>query len=187
MVKELARPAPSLRRGTAPEHAWAFLDGELVPIRDARISVMTHAFNYGTGVFEGIRAYWNAQDEQLYGLHLKEHYARLHRSCRIMRIALPHTIDELVGITVDLLRKCGYREDAYIRPIAYKSSPLIGVRLHDLEDGFTVFAIPFGTYLDIDWAGVYGREWGFLGDASPTHTALAIGSRIAVYPHSRPL
>ncbi|TMG36859.1 MAG: branched-chain amino acid transaminase [Chloroflexi bacterium] len=150
MVKELARPAPSLRRGTAPEHAWAFLDGELVPIRDARISVMTHAFNYGTGVFEGIRAYWNAQDEQLYGLHLKEHYARLHRSCRIMRIALPHTIDELVGITVDLLRKCGYREDAYIRPIAYKSSPLIGVRLHDLEDGFTVFAIPFGTYLDID-------------------------------------
>ncbi|TME95034.1 MAG: branched chain amino acid aminotransferase, partial [Chloroflexi bacterium] len=51
---------------------------------------------------------------------------------------------------VDLLRKCGYREDAYIRPIAYKSSPLIGVRLHDLEDGFTVFAIPFGTYLDID-------------------------------------
>src|SRR5207302_10030467 len=121
-----------------------------VRIRDARISVMTHAFNYGTGVFEGIRAYWNAQDEQLYGLHLKEHYARLHRSCRIMRIALPHTIDELVGITVDLLRKCGYREAAYIRPIAYKSSPLIGVRLHDLEDGFTVFAIPFGTYIDID-------------------------------------
>jgi branched-chain amino acid aminotransferase len=67
-----------------------------------------------------------------------------------MRIALPHTVEELVGITIELLRKCGYREDAYLRPIAYKSSPLIGVRLHDLEDGFTVFAIPFGTYLDID-------------------------------------
>src|SRR3989442_15639258 len=66
MVKELARPAPALRRGTAPEHAWAYLDGEFVPIRDAKVSVMTHAFNYGTGVFEGIRAYWNAEDEQLY-------------------------------------------------------------------------------------------------------------------------
>src|SRR5437588_4384632 len=150
MVKELTRPAPALRQGTAPEGAWAYLDGDFMPIRDAKVSVMTHAFNYGTGVFEGIRAYWSAQDEQLYGLHLKEHYARLHKSCRIMRISLGHSAEELVGITIELLRKCGYREDAYIRPIAYKASPLIGVRLHDLDDGFTVFAIPFGTYLPID-------------------------------------
>jgi branched-chain amino acid aminotransferase len=135
MVQELTRPT-SLRRGAAPETAFAFLNGEFVPVRDAKVSVMTHAFNYGTGVFEGIRAYWNAQDEQLYALHLKEHYARLHRSCRIMRIALPHTVDDLVGITLELLRKCAYREDAYVRPIAYKSSPL--------------FAVPFGTYIDID-------------------------------------
>ena len=88
MVQELTRPT-SLRRGAAPDTAFAFLDGEFVPVRDAKVSVLTHAFNYGTGVFEGIRAYWNAQDEQLYGLHLKEHYLRFHRSCRIMRIALP--------------------------------------------------------------------------------------------------
>ncbi len=149
MVKELARPA-TLRPGTAPDTAWAFLNGTFVPIRDAKVSVMTHAFNYGTGVFEGIRAYWNAEEEQLYGLHLKEHYARLHRSCRIMKITLPHTVSELVGITLELLRKCGYRQDAYIRPIAYKASELIGVRLHDLDDGFTIFAVPFGTYIDID-------------------------------------
>ncbi len=149
MVKELARPA-TLRPGTAPDTAWAFLAGKYVPIREAKVSVMTHAFNYGTGVFEGIRAYWNGEEEQLYGLHLKEHYARLHRSCRIMKIALPRTAEELVVITLDLLRKCGYRQDAYVRPIAYKASELIGVRLHDLEDGFTVFAVPFGTYIDID-------------------------------------
>ncbi len=149
MVQELTKPA-SLRRGAAPDTAWAFLDGEFVPIRQAKVSVLTHAFNYGTGVFEGIRAYWNAPQEQLYGLHLKEHYRRLHRSCRIMRISLAYTVDDLVGITLELLRKCGYREDAYVRPIAYKSSPLIGVRLHDLEDAFTVFAVPFGTYIDID-------------------------------------
>src|SRR5438445_487237 len=67
-----------------------------------------------------------------------------------MRIGLPYTADDLVGITLELLRKCNYREDAYVRPIAYKSSPVIGVRLHDLEDSLTVFAVPFGTYIDID-------------------------------------
>lgn len=150
MVKQLSREASLLRFGTAPESAWAFLDGEFVPIRDAKISVMTHAFNYGTGVFEGVRAYWNPKHEQLYGLHLKEHYARLHRSCRIMRIQLGYEVERLVDITVELLRRCAYREDAYVRPIAYKASPLIGVRLHDLEDAFTVFAVPFGKYIEVD-------------------------------------
>ena len=150
MVKELERPAAPLRRGTAPASAWAFLDGRYVPISDARISVMTHAFNYGTGVFEGIRAYWNADHGQLYVLHLREHFERLGRSCRIMRITLPHGAAELATIALEVLRRCGYREDAYLRPIAFKSSELIGVRLHDLEDSFTIFAIPFGTYIDID-------------------------------------
>jgi len=150
MVKELARPATTLRRGSAPDTAWAFLGGEYVPVRDAKISVLTHAFNYGTGVFEGVRAYWNPKHEQLYGLHLREHYARLHRSCRIMRIALPHTVDELVEITCEILRRSKFREDAYIRPLAYVSSELIGVRLHDIESAFTMFAVPFGNYVEID-------------------------------------
>ena len=96
MVQELARPA-KLPKGAAPDSAWAFLDGKFVPIREAKISVMTHAFNYGTGVFEGIRAYWNAEEEQLYGLHLHEHFSRLLRSGKIMRISVPHTADELVA------------------------------------------------------------------------------------------
>src|SRR5712692_3782318 len=100
LVQELVRP--KLAKGAAPDTAWAYLGGKFVPIREAKISVMTHAFNYGTGVFEGIRAYWNAEEEQLYGLHLREHYSRLLRSGKIMRIAIPHTVDELVGITVDL-------------------------------------------------------------------------------------
>ncbi len=149
MVQELARPG-KLAKGAAPDTAWAYLNGAFVPIREAKIGVMTHAFNYGTGVFEGIRAYWNAEDEQLYGLHLREHYSRLARSCRIMRLSLPHSVEDLVDITVELLRKCAYRDDAYIRPVAYKSSELIGVRLHNLEDSFTVFAVPFGNYVPID-------------------------------------
>ena len=65
----------------SPTYQLMNLFGGLL-LRDAKVSVMTHAFNYGTGVFEGIRAYWNADDQQLYALHLKEHYLRLHRSCR---------------------------------------------------------------------------------------------------------
>jgi len=150
MVKELTRPATALPRGAAPETAWAFFNGDFVPLRDAKVSVLTHAFNYGTGVFEGIRAYWNADRQQLFGLHLIEHYRRLHKSCRIMRLDVPYAPERLVEITVELLKRCGYREDAYIRPLVYKSSELIGVRLHDLESAFTVFAVPFGTYIDID-------------------------------------
>ena len=150
MVKELTRPATPLRRGAAPDTAWAFFNGQFVPLGEAKVSVLTHAFNYGTGVFEGIRAYWNADQGQLYGLHLLEHYQRLHRSCRVMRLDLPYPPERLVEITIELLRRSGYREDCYVRPLVYMSSELIGVRLHDLESSFTVFAVPFGTYIDID-------------------------------------
>ena len=150
VVKELTRPATSLRRGAAPDTAWAFFNGEFVPLREAKVSVLTHALNYGTGVFEGIRAYWNAEHGQLYGLHLIEHFRRLHQSCKVMRLDLPYSPERLVEITLELLRRSNYREDAYVRPLVYKSSEVIGVRLHDLETAFTVFAVPFGTYIDID-------------------------------------
>ena len=127
---------------------YAFFKGEIVPVEEAKISIMTHGFNYGTGCFEGIRAYWNEQEEQLYVFRLREHYERMHRSARILRIGLPYSEDELVEHTVALLRREGYREDVYIRPLAYKASEVIGVRLHDLEDGFAMFAVPFGRYIE---------------------------------------
>lgn len=127
---------------------YAFFKGQFVPIEEARISIQTHAFNYGTGCFEGIRAYWNQDHEQLYVFRLREHYERLLRSCRILHIHLPYTVDELCGITLELLRKDGYREDAYIRPLAYKADEIIGVRLHGLTDEFACFAVPFGRYIE---------------------------------------
>ncbi|NLF12880.1 MAG: branched-chain amino acid transaminase [Anaerolineaceae bacterium] len=127
---------------------YAFFRNKLVPIEEAKISIMTHAFNYGTGCFEGIRAYWNEEDKELYVFRLPEHFERMHRSCRILRIDLPYTPRELCDTTVELLRREGYREDAYIRPLAYKASEVIGVRLHDLEDAFAMFAVPFGRYIE---------------------------------------
>ncbi|MFN2243582.1 MAG: branched-chain amino acid transaminase [Anaerolineae bacterium] len=127
---------------------YAFFKGKIVPVEEAKISIMTHGFNYGTGCFEGIRAYWNEQEEQLYVFRLREHYERMHRSARILRIGLPYGEDELGEHTVALLRREGYRGDVYIRPLAYKASEIIGVRLHDLEDGFAMFAVPFGRYIE---------------------------------------
>jgi branched-chain amino acid aminotransferase len=132
---------------------WAFFHGDFVPLADAKISVMTHAFNYGTAVFEGIRAYWNAEQQQLYGLDLLAHFERIHRSVKILQLELRHSPKELVGITVELLRRNQFHEDAYVRPICYKSSEVIGVRLHNLESDLTIFTVPFGKYIDTE-AGI---------------------------------
>jgi branched-chain amino acid aminotransferase len=125
-----------------------YFEGEFVPLAEARVGVMTHAFLYGTACFEGIRAYWNGEQEQLYGLKLLEHYRRLEKSARVLFMELPGTPEQLVELTVDLLRRNGFREDTYVRPCVYKSTEAIGVRLHNLEHRFLVFALPFGDYID---------------------------------------
>ena len=129
---------------------YAYFKREIVPLSDAKIGVMTHAFNYGTAVFEGVRGNWNEEEGQIYIFRMKEHYDRLRRSCRIMRIDFPYENEELSSITTQLVEMSGYREDVYIRPLAYKSSELLGVRLHDLDDDFLIFVAPFGPYLDIE-------------------------------------
>ncbi len=128
---------------------YAFFKGKIVPFSEAKISIMTHAFNYGTGVFEGIRGYWNKNKKQMYILKLKEHYQRMINSCRIMKINLKYSIDDLNKITKDLVKKNAYKEDVYIRPIAYKSEEKIGLGLTGIEDDFAVFLAPFGDYLDV--------------------------------------
>jgi branched-chain amino acid aminotransferase len=129
---------------------WAFFRGEFVPLRDANINVMTHAFNYGTAVFEGVRAYWNADEEQLFALELLPHYRRIKASARLLMMEIRQSPEELAELTIELLRRDGLREDVYIRPIIYKSSETIGVRLHNLDADITIFGVPFGQYIDTE-------------------------------------
>ncbi|MDO8614439.1 MAG: branched-chain amino acid transaminase [Dehalococcoidia bacterium] len=129
---------------------YAYFKKQIVPLAEAKIGVMTHAFNYGTAVFEGIRGNWNTEEQQIYLFRLKEHFDRLRQSCRIMRIEFPYENEELYSIATRLVEMSGYREDVYIRPLAYKSSEVLGVRLHDLEDDLLMFIAPFGPYLDIE-------------------------------------
>ena len=133
-----------------PGTPYAFFKGELMPLADAKIGLMTHAFNYGTAVFEGIRANWNADQEQLYLFRALEHFQRLRKSAHILMMKVPYTDEQLVQITQDLLRKADFREDMYVRPMVYKSQEVLGVRLHDVEDDVLIYTSPFGAYLDID-------------------------------------
>ncbi len=130
--------------------SYAFFRKKFVPLAEAKISVMTHTFNYGTGCFEGIRGNWNKEEGQCYIFRLKEHYERLLKSCRILKISLPYSADELCQMTVKLVQMSAFNEDVYIRPIGYKSSEIVGVKLHDLEDDIVVFVVPMGAYLEGD-------------------------------------
>jgi branched-chain amino acid aminotransferase len=126
---------------------YAFFNGDIVPIEDAQISIMTHALNYGTAVFGGLRGYWNADQEQLYIFRPIDHFSRLVQSAGLMRIKIEQTPQQLAEILTELLRKEGFRENCYIRPLAYKSTEGIGVRLHDIDDALAIFALPFGRYV----------------------------------------
>ncbi len=130
------------------ERAWVYFNGQLRRYSDCRLGPMTHALHYGTGCFEGIRAYWNQTRNQLYMFRAEEHYDRLRQSTRILKMALPLDTAQLCALTGELLRRNEFRSDVYIRPLAYKSSEEIGVRLHNLEDAFLIYAQPFGSYID---------------------------------------
>lgn len=129
---------------------YAFFQGEFVPLEEAKVSVMTHALNYGTGVFEGIRGYWNEEKEEIYIFRMREHYQRFKKNTAMMCIDVPYTIDELCDMTVRLLRMHSYRQDVYIRPLAYKSSEQIGVSMEGVADSLAIIAVPFGSYIAID-------------------------------------
>ena len=133
--------------------AMAFFHGETVPVSEAKVSIMTHALHYGTAVFEGVRGNWNDEQSTMFVFRLREHYERLLRGCRIMMMDIPYSVDDLCQITVDLLQSCGYTEDVYIRPIAYKSEELVAnLKLHELSSDFALMVVPFGSYIDADGA-----------------------------------
>ena len=133
--------------------ALAFFRGQVVPLSEAKVSVTTHALHYGTAVFEGIRGNWNADHEKLYVFRMREHYERLIQGCRIMMLDIPYDVDDLCAITLDLLQRCGYKEDLYIRPLAYKSEERVAnLKLQDLGSDFTLIVVPFGAYIEVEGA-----------------------------------
>jgi branched-chain amino acid aminotransferase len=164
MVKEAAKMGPLVvnQRASVPKEETrvpdiaalsqrqdvvVYLNGQYIPGSEARVGVMTHALAYGTGVFEGIRGYWNQERDEVYLFRLRDHFERMHQSARIMDIHLPYSVDQLMEIAVELVRRNSYHENVYVRPFAYKADEIIGVRLDNLHDHFTMYCVPMGDYV----------------------------------------
>jgi branched-chain amino acid aminotransferase len=126
-----------------------YFDGQYMPLGEARVGILTHALHYGTGVFEGIRGYWDEAAKELFVLRPMEHYERWKRNCGILRIAVPRSPAELCDITLELMRRNAFRGNVYVRPLAYKSAERVGVSPDD-QDSFAIVALPFGDYLHAD-------------------------------------
>lgn len=124
-----------------------YFENRFVPLREAQVSILTHALHYGTGVFEGIRGYWSEREEELYLVRPLEHYIRWQSNCRLLYIHLPLTPAELTELTTELMQRNGFRTDVYVRPLAYKSAQRIGVHPDD-QNNFALIALPFGDQLD---------------------------------------
>jgi branched-chain amino acid aminotransferase len=129
---------------------FAYFRGKIVPYSDAKIGVMSHALNYGTAVFGGVRGYWNEAEEELFIFRPRDHFNRLFNSAKMMVMDIGHTKEEMLDRMVELLQKEGYRQDVYVRPMAYFADEIIGVKLHDLQTEVTMFSIPFEKYVSND-------------------------------------
>src|SRR4051794_19517089 len=146
-------PAPATHHAPKPgalDDLICYFEGDWVAMRDAKVSIMTHAFMYGTATFEGIRAYWNADEGRLYGLFLREHVERIRNSAKLLLMDDVPSVDQLTGLIVETVRRNDFREDVYIRPSFYKSTKAIGVRLHHLEHELYILTVPFGNYIDTE-------------------------------------
>ena len=131
---------------TLPRHA--FFRGRIMPYAEARIGVLTHALNYGTGVFGGIRAYWSPEEEELFAFRPRDHFGRFVDSAKLLDMALPYSAEQLTDALVGLIRAELYREDCYARPLAFYADESIGVRLHNLTPEVSIVAMPYGRYLE---------------------------------------
>jgi branched-chain amino acid aminotransferase len=129
---------------------YAFFHGKFMPLSRAKIGVLTHALHYGTACFEGIRGNWDSREKRFCLFRIQDHYKRMLDSSRILRMKLPYSVDKLCQLTEELVERSGYREDVYIRPLAYKSSEVIGVRLHGLEDDLLIIVTTLSPYLDAE-------------------------------------
>jgi len=161
----------------ANDAEWCYHGGELQKLGDVRLSPATHALNYGTGVFEGIRAYWSDERGTLQVLKLREHYERFEKSCRLLRLDLPHTVDELCDITLEILRRNAPREDTYIRPLAYKVAESVGVNLKGRSE-LSIFTVPMGNYVELTGLKVCVSSWRRTPDNAIPARAKCTGSYV---------
>lgn len=150
-MKLSQEPKPGAAAGSAGENKteYAYFQGDFVPISAAHISIKTHAFLYGTSLFEGIRAYWLPEQRQISIFRMREHYDRLLTNSKIFYLTPELSLDELCELTIELIKKNRPETDMYIRPTLYKADDVVTPSLDDSKAEFCIWSRPFGAYLDL--------------------------------------
>jgi branched-chain amino acid aminotransferase len=157
----------------------AFFEGEFVPFSEAKVSIGTHALQYGTGAFAGVRGYLADDGQTLNIFRLNDHAARLLRSARLLRMELPFTIETLAQKMIELARRNEPEQDVYYRPFVYKASVELTPRLKGLRDELAIYMMPMGNYLDITRGQkVHVSSWTRIDDNSIPSRGKITGSYI---------
>jgi branched-chain amino acid aminotransferase len=128
-------------RGRVGHLPFAYFEGGIVPLAEARVSVATHALQYGTGAFGGIRGYRSADRRAVLLFRLHDHYRRFVQSAKLLRIELPFDVDGLCDLSVELTRRNGHLGEVYLRPFMYKAGLDLTPGLAGIADGFTLFML----------------------------------------------
>jgi len=128
----------------------AFFEGKIVPLSEAKISIATHGFLYGTAVFGGVRGYWNEEMRRLFVFRPYDHFRRLLNSAKMLAMRIDYDEESLIQLTLDLLRADNWQCDIYLRPTFYKADLGIGVKLHGLKDEFSMFVMAYEKYVKND-------------------------------------
>lgn len=127
-----------------------YIRGEYTELKNASVNIQTHALQYGTAIFGGIRGYYNAERDNIYLFRLEEHFARLKNSARIMQMKMPVSYEEFREIILNILRNGEWKENVYLRPFLYKKDLSLSPRLHNVSDDLAIYALPLNDYLDTD-------------------------------------
>jgi branched-chain amino acid aminotransferase len=157
----------------------AYFEGGYVPIEKANVSILTHSFNYGTALFEGIRGYHCPDDDNILIFRLKEHIDRFVRNFSILCMNVTETREDIEQICIELVKRSEFREGVYIRPIAYKCEHSLGPKLHDVDTRFCCWIMKLGDYVDIaSGLDVVVSSWRRLSDNAIPSRAKTVGSYI---------
>lgn len=133
-----------------PLQQFAYFEGAFVPSDEAKVSIATHALQYGTGAFAGIRGYLDVSDETVNIFRLPDHTRRLMNSAKIIRAELDLDAEGVAGVVQELVSRNNPRSNVYIRPFIYKAGLELTPKLKGIRSDLAIYMMAFGDYFAMD-------------------------------------
>ena len=144
---------------------YAYFEGRIVPLEEAKVSIATHALQYGTGVFGGIRGYLDQDGTTINIFRLRDHFQRFTQSAGLIKVRLPLDVDGLCDLAAEMTRRNRPTSNVYFRPYAYKAGLDLGPTLGGVDDGFALYMLPLGNYYgDVAGLSVMVSSWQRISD-----------------------